>query len=414
MNQMKQRVLILTADAGFGHRSAANAIAAAFDNLFGAMCDVDIVNPLEDKRAPFLLRDLQSDYDKLVRNSPELYRIGYDASDTTVTSAIVESALTVLLYEVMRDVVRNYRPDVIISTYPLYQSPLEAVFTMHNREIPLLTVVTDLATVHRIWFNRSVAACLVPTEVVRNLALQYGLNEEQVTVTGIPVNPQLAFDQRSRDEVRSELGWQDGLVTVLAVGSKRVDRLLGTIHVLNHFGQPLQLAIVTGKDRELYDVLSKIEWHVPVHLYEYVQNVPTMMRAADCLVCKAGGLIITEALAAGCPMMLIDVIPGQETGNAEYVVGAGAGDLARSDFEVLEVLSHWMMNGGRLLQQRAETAKSLGKPLAANHVAKLAYKHSLQSAPARRHILSRPTLIDLFNRNQVRWGDTRELKEPKP
>lgn len=413
METSKKKILILTADAGFGHRSAANAIAAALDEKYGGLCDIDVVNPLEDRRAPFFLRDAQSDYDKLVRSVPELYRFGYDASDTTVTSAIVESALTVLLYEVLRDVVREYRPDAIITTYPLYQSPLEAVFTMYNLEVPVLTVVTDLATVHRIWFNRSVDACLVPTEIAKNLALHHGLAEEQVKVTGIPVSPQIAQEQRSKMEIRRELGWREDPVTVLAVGSKRVDRLLDTINVLNHFGQELQLVVVAGKDSVLFKALQEIEWHVPVHLYEFVSNVPQMMRAADCLVCKAGGLIITEALAAGCPMMLIDAIPGQETGNAAYVVDSGAADLARSDIEVLEVISHWVRDDCRLMKQRAEAAASLGKPLAAYEVAELCYQSALQSPKPHRRVFNRPTLIDLFNRNQVRWGDTKELREPK-
>ena len=42
---MKQ-ILILTADAGFGHRSAANAVAAALRETYGDVCAVEIVNPL--------------------------------------------------------------------------------------------------------------------------------------------------------------------------------------------------------------------------------------------------------------------------------------------------------------------------------------------------------------------------------
>ena len=109
-----------------------------------------------------------------------------------------------------------------------------------------------------------------------------------------------------------------------------------------------------------------------------------MMKAADIIVCKAGGLIVTEALACGCPLILIDAIPGQETGNADYVVQNGAGDLARSTMEVLETVSHWLMNGGQLLRQRAENARRLGRPDAAYEVANavwLAAQRSAASVP---------------------------------
>lgn len=408
---MKKRILVLTADAGFGHRSAANAVAAAVKERYSDECEVDIVNPMEDKRTPAFLRDSQYDYDRIVRVIPKFYRFTYDASDSTVTSAVLEGALTMLLFETMRDVIRSFAPDVIVNTYPLYQAPLEAIFTLRGQDIPILTVVTDLATVHRIWFSKAVDICLVPNEIVQDLAISYGLSHEQIVVTGIPVNPELVRDHRSVDEIRSDLGWVQGLTTFLAVGSRRVDRLLDTLNVLNHFGSPVQLVVVAGRDMDLYQELTQIEWHVPVKIYEFVSNVPMMMRAADVVICKAGGLIVTEALAAGKPMLLVDAIPGQETGNADLVVRSGAGDLVRSEREVLESVAHWLMDGGKLLHECARNAASLGRPNAAYEVASQAYMAAHRLVAPHRHLFSRRTLIDLFNRNEVRWGDPKDMKD---
>jgi 1,2-diacylglycerol 3-beta-galactosyltransferase len=376
------------------------------NEMYGDLCEVTILNPLEDRRAPFFLRDSQSDYDKLVRNMPELYRFGYDASDASVPAVIVEQALTVLLFEVMRDIVRTYRPDVILTTYPLYQSPIRAVMTITKSQMPLLVAVTDLATVHRLWFSNSVDLSMVPTPIVHDLALNYGLSPDQILVTGIPVNPVVVREQRSPNEIRRELGWRLEIPTVLAVGSRRVDRLVDTLGVLNHFGQELQLIVVAGKDEKLYNELNEIEWHVPVKIYNYIENVPLYMKAADFIVCKAGGLVVTEALACGKPLLLIDAIPGQETGNADYVVQNGAGDLAREPIEVLETVAHWMMDGKKLLRRRAENARKLGMPNAAYDVARevwLAAERSLAQVQPRG--TGRLRLIDLLSRNHVRWED---------
>jgi UDP-N-acetylglucosamine:LPS N-acetylglucosamine transferase len=51
------------------------------------------------------------------------------------------------------------------------------------------------------------------------------------------------------------------------------------------------------------------------------------MRAADCILSKAGGLTVSEALVCGLPLILVDIIPGQETGNANHVVYGNAGVL---------------------------------------------------------------------------------------
>lgn len=402
-----RRVLILTADAGFGHRSAANAVAAALAEKYGASCQVEIVNPLDDKHTPFPLRDSQSDYDRLVREMPDLYRFGYEASDSPVPVVIAESALSVLLFEVMLNLVNKYRPDAILTTYPLYQAPLAAVFSINRYFIPLITVVTDLSSVHKLWFHSGVEACLVPTESVHELAIGQGVAPEKVWITGIPVHPNTIRENRKKTEIRAELGWHADLPTLLAVGSRRVERLIPVLNILNHSGAALQLAIVAGKDRQLYELLQKQEWHVPAHLYEFTDRMPTLMHAADALICKAGGLITTEALACGLPILIIEAIPGQETGNAEYVVQNQAGEIAEDPVKALEVVTHWLMNGRQKLLYQAENARCIGKPQAAYEVAGIVWE-AAQRGPLNRagqRIAGRHTLIDLLKQNKVKWEE---------
>lgn len=403
----RRRILILTADAGFGHRSAANAVASALHELYGEQCEVMIVNPLEDKRVAFFLRDNSSDYDKMVRNMPELYRLSYDMSDASIPVAIVEQALTVLLFEVMRDVVRKNRPDAILSTYPLYQAPLRAVFTMTGKPIPLLVTVTDLVTVHRLWFSSSVDQLMVPTPIVRDMALNAGLSPDQVKIIGIPVNPEVVREKRSPQAIRKAFGLNPDMTTVLAVGSKRVDHLAPTVNVLNHFGKPLQLVVVAGKDETLYRQLKGMDWHVPHKLYEFSNSVPTLMKAADFIVCKAGGLIVTEGLACGRPLLLIDAIPGQETGNADYVVQNGAGEFVTQPIEVLETVAHWLSNDGQLLQTRAKHAAELGRPNAAYETAAALWAAAEHASDTARNESNnnRLRLIDLLTRNHVPLDD---------
>ncbi|NLF50200.1 MAG: glycosyltransferase [Leptolinea sp.] len=394
----KKTILILTADAGFGHRSAALAVKDALQELAGDQCDVHLVNPLEDRRTPFFLRDSQADYDKIIKEAPELYRMGYDMSDNPIPSAIAGSALMVLLYEVMHDLVATFKPDAIVTTYPLYQTALEAVFTIDRVLVPLFTVVTDLSTVHRIWFNRAADACLVPNAVVRNQAISNNLKPENIIETGIPVSMELVKETRSKIQIRRELGWDPDRLTLLAVGSKRVDRLIDIVNTINHSGYPVQIAVAGGNDEALFAKLQAIEWHIPAFLYEYVNNMPVMMHAADAVICKAGGLIVTESLACGLPILLIDVLPGQETGNAQVVIDGGAGDMAVNPLEALETLSHWMKNDRALLKERAENSRKLGKPYAARDVANIVWQGALRGPVDRRkrRLSGRTTLLELL------------------
>lgn len=397
-----RKILILTADVGFGHRSAALAVQTALKANYGDQCETEIINPLNDPRASNLLRESQSDYDKVIRNVPELYRLGYEVTDASIPTVLMESTLTLLLFEVLRDMIMEHHPDAVVTTYPLYQAPLDAICRVYRTDFPLFTVITDLADVHRIWFSTAAAGCMAPTELIKEQAIANGLPAKNIHVTGIPVRAGLSGDKRTKAEIREELGWKPDLPTFLVVGSKRVAGMAETLKVLNHFGRPLQLAVSAGGDEELFAEQETTNWHQEVHLYRFVDNMAEMMLAADAIVCKAGGLVVTESLACGLPMLLIDVLPGQEAGNAEYVVSGGAGDLCRNQMDTLVAVSHWLMDDGRLLKEKAAAASKLGRPRAAFEIADIIWQntsgdHSLK----RRRIIDRSHLLQFLEKNKI-------------
>jgi 1,2-diacylglycerol 3-beta-galactosyltransferase len=129
--------------------------------------------------------------------------------------------------------------------------------------------------------------------------------------------------------------------------------------------------------------------------------MPTLMHAADGLICKAGGLVVTEALACGLPMMLVDVLPGQETGNAQYVVDAGAGDLCRTPMAVLETAAHWMAQDEALLKQRAAAARKIGLPRSAYAAAELTWQAATAPRTPSEPRLFHQRLADLAQRLEV-------------
>jgi 1,2-diacylglycerol 3-beta-galactosyltransferase len=215
---------------------------------------------------------------------------------------------------------------------------------------------------------------VVPTKEAYKQALEYGFSPERVQIIGIPVDPALIGETDERDILRSELGWQADLTTILVVGSSRVRDLNEMLRGLNHSSLRLQLVLVAGDSDELKREFQETDWHIPTHHYGYVDNMPELMRASDCIVCKAGGLIVTEALSCGLPLVLVDVLPGQERGNADYVVEHGAGALTDSPITVLETVFHWLEHEGALLSERARNSKRLGNPKAAYEIAELIWK----------------------------------------
>ncbi|TFG72686.1 MAG: hypothetical protein E4H27_02165, partial [Anaerolineales bacterium] len=273
-----------------------------------------------------------------------------------------------------------------------------------NNYIPMLSVVTDLVSVHGQWFHKSADLCLVPTDLVRDQAIDHGLNPYKVHITGIPIHPDLARN-RDRAVLRAEMGWRVDLTTVLVVGSKRVGNMEDMLRALNHSGLPLQLIVITGGNDVLYQQLQDVAWHKEALIYNFVTNLPDMMHAADFIMCKAGGLIVSESLACGLPLLLIDVLPGQEVGNAEYVVQHNAGELAPSPLDALEIMYHWLAHDSALLSEISQQARKLGQPRSAYTVADYVWAAAQQGPQRRKERPKRKSrdLIALLDRYRVPW-----------
>lgn len=370
IESVKKKVLIFTADAGLGHRSAANAIMNALQDLYAESLMVKIVNPLNHPDTPVFLRDTQSDYDVWVKNVPELYRFGYDLSDGPVTTTILESILTFFLAGVMREILAENKPDILVSTYPLYQAPLHNILSEKTPKIPIITVLTDLATLHLTWFYPAVDLIVVPNAHVKQLAIDSGVKPEKIFECGIPINTRIHDLSGSKRQIREELGWLPDIITIICVGSTRMDNFEAMLNVLNHSGFEIQLILIAGKNRKLLDLMSTTEWHKPVFISEFVEDMPKFLVGGDLILCKAGGLTVTESMAAGLALLLVDVIPGQETGNAEFVEKNHAGFWIKSPTQLLEDFCHISLNDYALLKQMQENSSAASNPLAAMEIAR--------------------------------------------
>ena len=68
--------------------------------------------------------------------------------------------------------------------------------------------------------------------------------------------------------------------------------------------------------------------------------MPELMMSHHLVISKAGGAIVQEAIAARCPMIVNQVIPGQEEGNAELIWRFGLGAMAEKNTEVAELVEN--------------------------------------------------------------------------
>ena len=112
-------------------------------------------------------------------------------------------------------------------------------------------------------------------------------------------------------------------------------------------------------------------WRGTAHVYDFVPNFAEMLRAAAALVTKAGPGTISEACASGCPLILSGAIPGQETGNIDFVTRGRAGVWAPSALAVTAALHAWLVgrDAPAALRRASAAALRLARPDAAPQLA---------------------------------------------
>ncbi len=370
---MKQ-ILILVMDAGFGHRKAAEAIEAAINELHGEQCRVNIVNPLHSDDIPSLVRNMEKDYDTVVVDDPDLFMLAYAATDTPVVARLIHDVTTAVLDQTITDMFRTYQPDLIITTHFAFAKAIMWVSQKLQQPTPVNVVVTDLTNVHSLWFNENADLIFVPTEQVYQQALDQDLPEEKVFLSGLPVQPAIARETRDKATIRKSLGWDLDLTTGLIVGSVRTGQTAAVAQLLDRSGLGIQVVAVAGGDQETEQKLRATEWKGVTHVYGMVKNLPEMMHAADFIVCKAGGLIVSEALACGLPLILYEALPGQEIGNLQYVVENGAGAWSPGAIGALTTAYAWLSGGQTKLEEVRAAARRIGKPRAAYDIAEQVVK----------------------------------------
>jgi 1,2-diacylglycerol 3-beta-galactosyltransferase len=366
-----KKILIFTLDAGFGHRKAAKAIADAINSDNSDMFECKVINPLKEEGISSILQKSQKYYDEISCEHRQSYQTAYETINHYPISLFADQVVTQLLIREVYNTIMKEKPDGIISTFPIFNTPVRRVLDLLHLHIPFYSVVTDLENVHRLWFHAGPDKYFVASDSLKFQAEKIGVKSDKIFVSGIPVDIRIACEDRDKAAIRQDLGWDPNIPMVIAIGSKRVNNLFEKLVAVDESGVKIQMCIVTGGDEDLFNKISAYEWKLPAHCYNFVENIPELLLGSDILITKAGGLITSEALACGLPMMIIDSISGQETGNVNYLLGKGAAVLTESNIELTNVLHRWLVNDQKNLKLYAEKSRQAGKPEAAFMIAQL-------------------------------------------
>ncbi len=321
------RVLLLHASVGTGHQRAAEALRAAFERLQADAVRVEDV--LDHTPRLFRLAYARS-YLELTDHAPRFWGMFYTQTNADPDLAEISNNFRKLVESIgtngLKEVLRSFRPDVIICTHFLPMELLVRLKRTARFTAPVYCTVTDYAA-HTFWTYNNIDGYFVGSEQVREQLRVRGVPERRICVSGIPIDLQ-ATEPRDPLQIRQQLGFApDSAVITLFGGGVASERVRAIASGLLHSGIDGRLEIVAGRNPTLHEALADLRSTslMQLQVHGYIDYVDDLLAASDLVITKAGGLIISEVLARQVPLLVIDPIPGHEEWNADFVVSSAAG-----------------------------------------------------------------------------------------
>ena len=357
---MSARLLILTAGFGEGHNAAAHALRDAADEMHGA--DAARVADVFALAAPRLNPLLRRAYIGLINEAPNVWSAAYRWIDR---SAVFPFVLRSMRRErrMIVELIRREEPAAIVCTFPAYAYLLGALARAGRLPVPFFNVVTDSISINSLWWRGGATGWFLPNEDSADVLRRARIDEQKLHVLGFPVP---RFFQAHAEDLSPPLLGYGVTPRVLYIVNSGTRAAAETARRLL-LETPWEITCTVGRNEALRDELQRLGAGraMACRVLGWTDEIPRLLMTHHVVVSKAGGATTQEALAARCPMIVNQIVPGQEEGNYALLRRHGIGALAQSPTEVIAALRLAFRAQGLIWRQWRGAINALARPRAA-------------------------------------------------
>jgi processive 1,2-diacylglycerol beta-glucosyltransferase len=355
-----KKILILTAGFGEGHNSAARGIRDAFTQISpesSVKCRdlfaeaFGVINEIVRRayvfginRAPHIWSDIYSWIDQY----PDFHRgLRWFSRARARLAQIVE----------------HDRPDIIVSVFMPYAHFLDELYGPANGSNPRRIVcVTDSITINSIWYRCSSDYFLLANEQTADVVANAGVDRALLRVFGFPVSPRFAeLPVRSSGppwRILQMINAGQGLAVGLTPWLVRIPNTHLTVTVGRDEKLQRKVELIRDASAQKFTIIG------------WTTELPQLLASHHILVSKAGGATVQETIAAACPIIINQIVPGQEEGNAQLITQTNSGAVALTNDEVMATLTRAFADDGSLLREWSANIAKISRPAASLEIAK--------------------------------------------
>jgi len=369
-------LLFLVSDTGGGHRSAARAVHQALEQAYPGSFAPIIYDPLLGPDAPLALRCMVRLYGPAIRLTPWLWGLLWRSFNSPRTLRWTRRTLLRPVYRIVAGAVQAHQPAVIVAFHPFATDPAARAAGFSVPQSRAITVVTDLVTAHLSWRDAATDRIIVPSAPLRHSCRMDDIAEDRCAEIGLPVAAEFAqppLGSIERRDLQRALGLHGGrFVVLLTGGAEGSGGLYRRAAAILRRTEDIDVAVICGRNDVLRRRLLRLARRAGGRLTVkgFVDNMSDWLRCADVVVGKAGPGTIAEAACCATPLLLTSYVPGQEQGNAEFVVSAGAGRSVPRPRDMVADLT-WLREHPEALARMRQASAAISRPEAAAEIASL-------------------------------------------
>lgn len=347
--EKKKKILVLTDDMPWGHRSIAKAI-------YGYLKEKEGKNNYE-----VVFREIKANTG--IGGDLYIFSYRYFPKSNSIIHLFVQKKefarklleeTSIINLPKIKKAVEEINPDLIISAYFFHTHSLAKWRKRQNKKFKLWTVVADPWTINPISFIKEADLSLLYDEVGQEEGIKYGLKEEKIKITGWWTREEM-YKQYNRDEMRKKLGFKDDRpVIFVGGGSLGTNSLPKLLPMMLSLDKKVGFVINTGTDKLAYNLvnqfqrmfskLRKDDDTVIIKHLGWIENMAEVLSACDIVFGKAGPNFLFDCVACKKPFVAITHIGGQEDGNIELIKKKKLGWVKEKNGEILDFLSDYLEN----------------------------------------------------------------------
>ena len=191
-------------------------------------------------------------------------------------------------------------------------------------------------------------------------SVRAGVPREKLRVLGFPVPPRFARDRPERPAPPPPR-----VLYMINAGKDQAPGIVARLLAI----PGLHLTATYGRDEALRQRLEAAAAGHPLELHGWTDRMPELLMTHHLLIGKAGGATVQESIAAGTPMLITQVVPGQEEGNARLLFENACGALCPTASALARKIESLFANDAQEWRQWEQNTKRLAKPDSALQIA---------------------------------------------